>query len=302
MSSYDVIILGGGPGGISALLWCNSLGLRAALLEREAQLGGQMLQMFHPVIDYPGLLPADGKALRDRFTAQLEQLKLTYRTGCEVEAVKLAARRVRVQGEWLEACALILATGARQRRLDIPGAAQFAWYEDPHGQVTYAGQPACVIGGGDSAIENSLVLAQACPSVTVFHRSASFRARPEWLEAARATPNITLLPQHEPLEIRGTDRVQSVRYRHTPTGVEQEMTVGAVFVRIGIEPNTELFRDQLEVNKAGYVRVDARQQSSLARVYAVGDVCDPVCRSVATAVGHGAIAAKAVAQALRTTD
>lgn len=302
MSSYDVIILGGGPGGISALLWCNSLGLRAVLLEREAELGGQMLQMFHPVIDYPGLLPADGKALRDQFSEQVEQLSLAYRTGCEIEAVQLAARRVRVNGESLQARALILATGARQRRLNIPGEAEFALHEDAHGQTNYAGQPACVIGGGDSAIENSLVLARECPTVIVIHRSASFRARPEWLEAARTTPNITLLPQHEPLEIRETDRVQSVRYRHTQTGVEQGMSVGAVFVRIGIEPNTELFRAQLELNAAGYIRVDARQQTSLAQVYAVGDVCDPVCRSVATAVGHGALAAKAVAETLRSAN
>jgi thioredoxin reductase (NADPH) len=302
MSNYDVLILGGGPGGSSALLWCNSLGLRAVLLEQAAELGGQLLQMFHPVIDYPGLLPADGPALRALIVQQLDRLKLAYRTGCQIEAVDLAAHRVCVNGAWWQARALILATGARQRRLAIPGEAQFALHEDPHGQTAYTGQPVCVIGGGDSAIETSLTLARVCPHVTLLHRSASFRARPEWLQAARATPNITLLTDQMPVELRGTDRVHSLVIRDRQTSVARELPCAAVFVRIGIMPNTELFQGQLEINDAGYIRVDARQQSSQTLVYAVGDVCDPVCRSIATAVGHGALAAKAAAEALRATN
>ncbi|MBI1765540.1 MAG: FAD-dependent oxidoreductase, partial [Acidobacteria bacterium] len=162
MNSYDIIIIGGGPGGISALLWCHALGLRGLLLEQASELGGQMLQMFHPVLDYPGLLPADGRELRDHFVQHLQQLQLEIRIAAQVQALDLAAHRVCCNGEWLTARALVVATGARQRRLGIPGETEFAFHEDPHPPMPYANQPVCVVGGGDSAVQNSLLLAPVC--------------------------------------------------------------------------------------------------------------------------------------------
>lgn len=291
MTDYDVIIIGGGPGGISSLLWCHSLGLRAVLLERAAELGGQMLQMFHPVLDYPGLLPADGRALRDHFAGHVAQLQLDVRLNARIEAFDLAAHRVRCNGEWLQARALILATGARQRRLHIPGEDEFALHEDPHAPMPYAGQPVCVIGGGDSAVQNSLLLAPVCSSVTLLHRSDQFRARAEWLREAEAAPNLTLLPHTVPLEIHA----ERVLVADTRTGTQRDLPAAAVFVRIGVAPNTELLQGQLALNEAGYIRVETHQRTSCAGVYSVGDVCGPVCLSVATAVGQGALAAKALA-------
>ena len=90
----DLLILGGGPGGIAALLWAHSVGLKATLLESSSELGGQLLQMFHPVVDYPGLLPADGAALRDQFKQHLDALSLSYRLGCRIESVDLANKAV----------------------------------------------------------------------------------------------------------------------------------------------------------------------------------------------------------------
>lgn len=297
MNSYDVIIIGGGPGGISALLWCHALGLRAVLLEQAAELGGQMLQMFHPVLDYPGLLPADGRALRDHFVRHVQQLPLEVRTACQVEELDLGLRRVKCKGEWLPARALILATGARQRRLGIPGEAEFAFHEDPHPPLPYVGQPVCVIGGGDSAVQNSLLLAPMCASVTLLHRTDRFRARSAWLREAEATPNITLLPHTIPVEIHAEQLISA----DTRTGARRALPAAAVFVRIGITPNTEFLQGQLELDEAGYLRVDQHQRTSRACVYAVGDVCRPVCLSVATAVGQGAVAAKALFQLLQET-
>jgi thioredoxin reductase (NADPH) len=296
VSDYDIIIIGGGPGGISALLWCHSLGLRGVLLEQAPELGGQMLQMFHPVIDYPGLLPADGRELRDRFVQHVQQLQLEIRTNAYVSEIDLTARRVRCNGEWLSASALIIATGAHQRRLGIPGETEFALHEDPHPPMSYANQPVCVIGGGDSAVQNSLLLAPVCQSVTLLHRSAEFRARPEWLRQAAAMPNLTLLPHTVPLEIRSAKQAQQLLIANTQTGVRRELPAAAVFVRIGITPNTEFLGGQLVLDEAGYISIDQQQRTSCAGVYAVGDVCRPLCLSVATAIGQGAIAVKAIAQ------
>lgn len=295
MNSYDIIIIGGGPGGISALLWCHSLGLRGLLLEQAPELGGQMLQMFHPVLDYPGLLPADGRELRDHFVRHAQQLQLAIRTNCPVAELDLNSRRVNCQGEWLQARAVILATGARQRRLGIPGEAEFASHEDPHPPMPYAGQPVCVIGGGDSAVQNSLLLAPVCQSVLLLHRSDQFRARPEWLREANATANLTLLRHVVPVEIRGTSQAERLTIADTNTGARRELPTAAVFVRIGIIPNTEFLQGQPTLDEAGYIRVNQQQRTSVAGVYAVGDVCRPVCLSVATAVGQGAVAVKDIA-------
>lgn len=296
MNSYDIIIIGGGPGGISALLWCHSLGLHGVLLEQAPELGGQMLQMFHPVLDYPGLLPADGRELRNRFVQHVQQLQLEIRTSAHVSELDLTARRVRCNGEWLSSSALIIATGARQRHLGIPGEAKFALHEDPHLPMPYVNQPVCVIGGGDSAVQNSLLLAPVCQSVTLLHRSAEFRARAEWLRQTAAMPNLTLLLHTVPLEIRGANQIQQLLIANTQTGERRELPAAAVFVRIGITPNTEFLGGQLTLDEAGYIRVDQQQRTSCAGVYAVGDVCQPLCLSVATATGQGAIAVKAIAQ------
>ena len=281
----DLIILGGGPGGIAALLWANSVGLKATLLETSSELGGQLLQMFHPVLDYPGLLPADGAALRDMFKQHVDALSLGYLLGCRVESVDLANKAVVCNGETLTARAIIIATGARQRRLGIPGE-ELAWHVDANAERAYHNQRVCVIGGGDSAVENANILARTAAHVTLIHRSDRFRARAEWLAAAEAAPNITIMRHTAPLVIHA----DSIELQDTHA--RQTLQTAAVFIRAGVVPNTELLTGQIELNEAGYVRVFANQQTSLSLVYAIGDVCQPVCLSVATATGHAAIAVK----------
>ena len=304
MTNHDVIILGGGPAGMSALLWCNSLGLKAVLLEQANELGGQLLQMFHRVIDYPGLLPENGRALRDHFQAQLEELSLAYRAGCLMEDINLREQTLRCNGETLAARAFILATGARKRRLGIPGEDKFSIQTGVSFSATrdhglYAGKNVCVIGGGDSAVENSLILSRVCPQVTLIHRSDQFRARLEWLSAARETANINFLTGFEAVAIQGQDRVEQLIVENVISGERQTFATEGVFVRVGIAPNTEAFRGQVELDEAGYIKTNRRQQTSLEKVFAAGDVCNPVCLSVATATGQGAVAAKAAALLLK---
>ena len=299
MSQAEVIILGGGPAGISALLWCHSLHLRGRLLERGEALGGQLLQMYHRLTDYPGLPGLTGTELRDRFVDHLGELALDWQAGCQIESVDLRKRTVRLAGEEISAEALILATGARKRTLGVPGEERFALrgisYSGTRDHSIYAGREVCVVGGGDSAIENCLILARVCPRVTLIHRSDRFRARASWLGAAEATPNIHFLPWREVLEVEGSDQVEALRLRDLRSGAEHHFATGALFVKIGIQPNTELFTGQLPLDPEGYLLVDSHQRTEIDQVYGVGDVTRPVCLSIPTAVGHGAIAAKEIA-------
>lgn len=303
MSDFDVIILGGGPAGMSALVWSHSLGLRGVLLELAPELGGQMLLTFHRIQDYPGLPGLTGVEMRDRFASHLDELQLDYRTGCKIEEVDLRGRRVLCDGGLLQARAIILATGARKRRLGIPGEDQFAIrggvsYSATRDHSLYAGKAVSVIGGGDSAVENSLVLSRVCPHVTLIHRSDRFRARPEWLDQAEATPNITIITNAEVTAIEGGDRVERVILKDLRTHERKTIETEGVFIRVGIAPNTEGFREQVECDESGYINVDQRQRTSVEGVYAAGDVCRPVCMSVATSVGQAAIATKETARAI----
>jgi thioredoxin reductase (NADPH) len=306
MASADVIIVGGGPAGMSALLWCHSLHLRGILLEGSPEPGGQMLQMFHRIPDYPGLPGMTGVEMRDRFVDQLRELGLDWRTGHRVERIDPVDRSVVCAGEEFRSSALVIATGARKRTLDIPGADRLALrgvsFSATRDHSLYAGRPVCVVGGGDSAIENCLILARICPEVTLIHRSDRFRARQAWLDEALATENIHLLPQTEVISIEGGESVTGVLVRSIHGGSIRRLETNAVFIKIGIAPNSEILDGLLELDSGGYVTVDQRQRTSLDLVYAIGDVTNPVCLSVATAVGQGANAVKDIKSRLERGD
>jgi thioredoxin reductase (NADPH) len=299
MTNHDVIIIGGGPAGMSALIWCYSLGLRGVLLEQSPELGGQMLEMYHRVLDYPGLIAENGRELRDHFAAQLDQLQLDYRTSRRIEEIDLSRRRARCNGDWMQGEAIIIATGARKRRLGIPGEEKFELrgvsFSATRDHSLYAGKKVSVIGGGDSAAQNSLLLARICPSVTLIHRSDRYRARPDWLKEARENPRITIIDNAEAKAIEGGERVERLIIEDTRTGEIKSVETEGVFIRVGVAPNTEMFRGQIELDESGFIRTDHRQRTPVYMVYAAGDVCRPACFSVATAVGHGAIAAKDIA-------
>jgi thioredoxin reductase (NADPH) len=297
--NHDVIIIGGGPAGMSALIWCHSLGLRGVLLEQSPELGGQTLEMFHRVIDYPGLISENGRELRDHFAAQLDLLRLDYRTGQKIEEIDLSRRRARCDGNWMRGEAIIIATGARKRRLGVPGEEKFeirgVSFSATRDHSLYAGKKVSVIGGGDSAVGNSLLLAGICPGVTLIHRSDKYRARPDWLEQARENPRITIINNAEVTAIEGGERVERLVIEDTRTREIKTVETEGVFIRLGVAPNTEMFRGQIEIDEAGFIKTDRRQRTSVEMVYAAGDVCRPVNFSVATAVAHGAIATKDIA-------
>jgi thioredoxin reductase (NADPH) len=297
--NHDVIIVGGGPAGMSALIWCHSLGLRGVLLEQSPELGGQTLEMFHRVLDYPGLIAENGRELRDHFVAQLGLLRLDYRAGRKIEEVDLRERRARCDGEWMQGEAMIIATGARKRRLGVPGEEKFeirgVSFSATRDHGLYAGKKVSVIGGGDSAVQNSLLLAGICPGVTLIHRSDKYRARPDWLEQARENPRITIINNAEVTAIEGGERVERLIIEDTLTREIKSVETEGVFIRLGVAPNTETFRGLIELDEAGFIKSDQRQRTSAEMVYAAGDVCRPANFSIATAVGHGAIAAKDIA-------
>jgi len=301
---HDVIIIGAGPAGLSAARWCDELGLDTLVLEQNEELGGQLLSLHNPIENYLGVRAKNGRELRDLFAEQIKDCDFDLWTNVEIESVDLKAKHVRLQsGEELQSIAMIIATGLRRRRLGISGEAEFEGRgiieSAARDREELAGKDVCVIGGGDAAAENALLLAEVCPTVTLVHRGKKMRARREFTEQLHTNHCITVFPESVVRRIIGNDRVEAVEIERGGAIKPFQMAVQGVLIRIGWEPNSDFFRGQLELDDKGYVIVGSQQESSVANVFAIGDVANPLAPTIAGAVGDGATAAKVIAARLQ---
>jgi len=299
---HDVLIIGAGPAGLSAARWCDELGLDSLVLEQNEEVGGQLLSVYNPIDNYLGASVANGRELRDRFVEQTKDCDFDLWTQVEIAGVDLKAKRVVLRsGEEIQSIAIIIATGLRRRKLGIPGEDEFVgrgMIESSADRQAFAGKDVCVIGGGDAAAENALLLAEVCPTVTLVHRGKKLRARREFTEQLHTNHCITVFPESVVRRIIGHEQVEAVEIERGGAIKPFQMAVKGVIVRIGFEPNTESVRDQIDSDERGYVRVDARQETTVTNVFAIGDVASPLAPTISGAVGAGATAAKVIASRL----
>jgi thioredoxin reductase (NADPH) len=301
---HDVIIIGAGAAGWSAALWCDGLGLDTLVLEAGAEVGGQLLSIHHAVENYLGCRAASGRELRDAFAVQVDEAEFDLWTEVEIESVDLAAKRVALRsGEQLQSISLIIATGVRRKALGIAGEAELrgrGMIESARrDRELFAGKDVCVIGGGDAAVENALLLAEVCPTVTLVHRGKRLRARTEFVERLRMNHCVTVFTEATVRRIIGESEVEGVEIFRRGAIKPFEMAVRGVLVRIGAEPNTELFREQLHMDERGFIVVTGEQETSAGNVFAAGDVSNPLAPTINGATGAGATAAKVIASRLK---
>lgn len=323
-ATWDAIVVGAGPAGLAAALWCRRLGLGTLVLERASAPGGQAREILHPVRDYPGLTAPDGRTLAEAFLRQAREAGAEVRMEAPAAAIEPAgdggvggeAVRVACGGEILVARRLILATGARPRRLGVPGEAEMiargeVWRGSRDG-ARFAGRPVAVVGGGDRALQNALLLAEAGAAVTLIHRSRCFRARRAFLAPALDHPRIRVLTGAVVRRIAGESRVEAVEVDPAPGApgaAPARLPVDAVFVYVGMEAAADLVRGRAALEEDGRLRVDGAGRvltgtgAPLRGVYAAGDVRTPAAfRSIAASVGQGMIAAKAAALDLEGSE
>ncbi|HJT67099.1 MAG TPA: FAD-dependent oxidoreductase [Pyrinomonadaceae bacterium] len=300
---HDVIIIGAGPAGLSAAFWCDELGLDTLVLEQAEQIGGQLHRVYNPINNYLGLKTRNGRELLEYFSADVDDAAFDLWTGAEIESIDLRARRISLRsGERLQSIAIVIATGVRPRSLNIPGEREFAGKgiieSATRDKDLLAGQDVCVVGGGDAAVENALLLAEVCPTVTVVHRGKKLRARREFAERLQPNHAVTVFTESVLTRIIGDDRVEAVEIMRKDGLKPFQLAVRGVLIRIGVEPNTDLFREQLELDQQGYVTVTSKQETSVSMVFACGDVSNPLAPTISGATGAGATAAKVIAQRL----
>jgi len=300
---HDVVIIGAGPAGISAALWCDELGLDTLVLEQQEEIGGQLLSVYNPIENYPGLRAHDGRELLERFSEPVSKADFDLWTNVEIESVNLRAKRISLRsGEELQSISIIIATGVRRRQLGIPGEKEFVGHgiieSATRDRELFAGKDVCVIGGGDAAAENALLLAEVCPTITIVHRGKSLKARREFVERLQTSHCITVFTESVVTRMLGNEGLEAVEILRKDALKPFQMAVRGVLVRAGFEPNTELFREELQLDEKGYISVTGQQVTSVANVFAVGDVSNPLAPTISGATGAGATAAKVIASRL----
>lgn len=295
MHECDVVIVGGGPAGLTAAIYTARAELNTVVLEKGLP-GGQIAQT-EEVENYPGFPePISGMELSQRMVQQAERFGARIEME-EVEAIRKDGEHFVVQGyaATYRARAVILATGANPRRLGIPGEEQF-WGRGVSTCATcdgffYRGKKVVVIGGGDAAIEEGLFLTKFADEVTVVHRRDTLRANKVAQARAFASDKMKFIWDTVPEEVLGDDGVSGVRLKNLKTGEAYDMPTDGVFVFIGHVPNTDFLGGVVALRDDGYVDVRDDIYTSEEGVFSAGDVSDSVYRQLATSVGTGTRAA-----------
>ncbi|MBN2084772.1 MAG: thioredoxin-disulfide reductase [Anaerolineales bacterium] len=291
----EIIILGTGPAGLAAAVYA-ARAERKPLVLAGPEPGGQVA-LTYTIENYPGfpdgIQGADLYALlqkqAERFGAIVE-----YSSASSVDLKSTPFRITSESGEF-RTRALIVATGASPRLLNIPGEIEFRGkgvsYCATCDGAFFRGKQVMVVGGGDSALEEGLFLTRFASQVTIVHRRNELRAGRILRDRAEQNPKIRFLLETVVEEIRGPDSVKSVAARNVSSGKTDILPADGVFVFIGHDPNTALFRGILDMDEKGYVRVDDRMRTSVPGVFAAGEAADPTFRQVATSAGMGVAAA-----------
>jgi thioredoxin reductase (NADPH) len=301
LQKYDVIIIGGGPAGMSAAVWCADLGLRSILIDRGSKLGGQLHWTHNPITNYLGAVTENGSELAAKFAEQIERAQIDVVVGYGVTSADLKSKNVIADGRAYAADAIVIATGVRRRKLGVPGEDEFVGrgilVSGALDRETVRDKTVVIVGGGDAALENAVILSEHAKKVHVVHRRARFSARDEFVARARAVADVEFVFDSVVTAIGGDTSVEHASFRKH-SGEMSSIACDAILIRIGVEPNTDLFKGQIELDKRGYVVVQGDGLTTMPGVWAIGDVTESRSMTIAHAVGNGAEAARSIFEQL----
>ena len=296
---YDIAIVGAGPAGMTAALYGARAGKRVILFE-GAVYGGQIVQS-RLVENYPGAPDMDGYTLAEQMMLPLRRLEVEV-VSAAVTAIEQSgnAFTVKTAKENVIARTVILATGVTHRKLGVPGedaligrGVSFCATCDG---MFFRGREVAVIGGGNTAVQDALVLSEICSKVYLIHRRDAFRAEESLMERLRTTPNVEIVTDTVVSEMRGENRLTGLVIRNVKTNEVRELAVSGVFEAVGNLPQNAAFAELVELDADGYIVTDETCETNVKGVFAAGDCRQKSVRQLTTATADGTVAALAAAE------
>ena len=290
---YDTIIIGAGPAGMTAALYAARSNLKVALI--EGGLPGGQMNNTSDIENYPGYANISGPELAEKMFEPLENLGVEHLYGF-VENIEDHGdvKKVITEDEEFETRTVIVATGSKHRLLGVPGEEELNSRGVSYCAVCdgafFRDQDLLVVGGGDSAVEEAIFLTRFAKSVTIVHRRDELRAQKVLQDRAFANAKINFIWDSVVKEIKGENRVESVVIENVKTNQVAEHAFGGVFIYVGLDPVSDFTKDLQIQDESGWIVTDDHMKTSVAGVFAVGDVRQKDLRQVTTAVGDGAIA------------
>lgn len=297
----DMIIIGSGPAGMSAAVYAKRAMLDVLVIEQEAFSGGQIVNTSE-VDNYLGFFGIDGYDMAMKFKEHIEHFEVPLQKG-KVTEVKQQGENWEVilaDGSILPARTVLLATGAKHRKLHVPGEQEYSGagvsYCATCDGAFFRKKKVAVVGGGDVALEDALYLSKLCETVYLVHRREELRGAKLLQERVLKTSNISFLPFYEVREILGEERVTGATIVQNQTGEERQLAVSGIFIAVGMEPDTEYLSGVVERDETGYIKALEDGITSAKGIFVAGDVRTKQLRQIATAVSDGA---NAVASAVK---
>lgn len=289
---YDLAILGAGPAGISAAIYAARARLNTLWIERKFAQGGQIVDTYE-VDNYPGLPGINGMDLGEKMAAHAEKLGLSpLRENVVSVEDEDGIKVIRTKKNEYRARAVILAFGAAHRTLGIPGEESLGGmgvsYCATCDGAFFRDRTVAVIGGGNVAAEDAILLSRTCKKVYVIHRRDQMRADQILQEKLFACENVEMIWDTVPVSIEGEEMVSGIKLQNKKTGEERELPLDGVFIAVGIVPNTELFRNLVKLDESGYIVAGEDCVTSTPGVFAAGDIRTKQLRQVITAAADGA--------------
>lgn len=295
---YDMIIIGSGPAGLAAAIYGQRAKLSVLVVEKQPMSGGQIINTYD-VDNYPGMPGVGGFELAMKFREHADGLGMQVVTA-EVQSVELAGdvKRVITNEGTYESRTIVIATGATHRKLGVVGEDALSGmgvsYCATCDGAFFRGKEVAVIGGGDVALEDALFLARVCNKVYLIHRRDAFRGAKTLQEKVMNTENIEIIWDTTVESIEGEGVVESIHLYNKKKEESQVLSVQGVFVAVGIQPNSELFRDMLDMDAAGYICAGEDGVTSQPGIFVAGDVRTKQLRQIITAAADGANAVTSV--------
>lgn len=290
--TYDLIIIGSGPAGLAAAIYAQRAKLDTIVIEENFVSGGQVVTTYE-VDNYPGLPGISGMDLGTTLREHAEKMGALFVRDKVLELeLEGAEKTVTGKKETYRARTVILATGAKHRMLGIPGEQELSGmgvsYCATCDGAFFRGKTVAVAGGGDVAVEDAIFLARACEKVYLIHRRDELRAARILQERLMALDNVEILWDTVVDEICGENKVEALKLTQKKTGEKKELAVDGIFIAVGITPNSELVQGKLDMDEQGYIRAGEDGVTSVAGVYAAGDVRTKQLRQILTAASDGA--------------